>query len=208
MHDFQTLLQDAVLQHGHLCAGQVLGVRMAQCALRALDIDVEQEPKRVIVYVEIDRCAADAVASVARVSLGKRTLKYADYGKMAATFVDTQTGRAVRVVALDEARERAADYAPRDMAKHEAQLFAYQQMPERELFNIQAVRVQVPEFDLPGRPLRRVVCARCGEGVNDAREVAQAGKTLCRACAGEAYYVAVGETQSAGKKAGREAVGA
>ncbi|MBI5880359.1 MAG: TraR/DksA C4-type zinc finger protein [Chloroflexi bacterium] len=208
MHDFQTLLHDAVLQHGHLCAGQVLGVRMAQCALRALDVDVEREPKRVIVYVEIDRCAADAVASVARVSLGKRTLKYVDYGKMAATFVDTQTGRAVRVAALDDARERAAGYAPRDMAKHDAQLVAYQQMPERELFNIQAVRVQLSEFDLPGHPLRRVACARCGEGVNDARDVVQAGETLCRACAGAAYYVAGEERPPASEPTGREAVGA
>lgn len=190
MRDFQTLLHDAALQHGHLCAGQVLGVRLAQCALRALDIDVEREPGRIIVWIEIDRCAADAVAAVAHVSLGRRTLKFADYGKMAATFVDTQTMRAVRVAALDEARARAADYAPRDMAAHEAQLFAYQQMPDRELFNVQPVRVELSEFDLPGRPLRRVSCARCGEGVNDAREVVRDGETLCRACTGGAYYAA------------------
>lgn len=198
MRDFETLLRDAVQQHGHLCAGQVLGVRMAQCALGALDVDVDREPKRIIVFVEVDRCAADAVASVARVSLGKRTLKYADYGKMAATFVDTRTGRAVRVVALDSARERAADYAPHDLEKHAAQMVAYRQMPDRELFDLQAVRVDIPAFDLPGHPLRRVACARCGEGINDGREVERGGETLCRACAGTPYYEAAAETDAAG----------
>lgn len=188
MRDFQTLLQQAAERHGHLCAGQVLGVRMVLRALNELGIDVEREPKRVIVYVEIDRCAADAVATVARVSLGKRTLKYRDYGKMAATFVDTQTQRACRVVALESARERAWQYTPRDLEKHQAELIAYQQMPDEELFNLYHVAVAIPEFDQPGHPLRRVECARCGEGINDGREVMCDGETLCRACASGAYY--------------------
>jgi formylmethanofuran dehydrogenase subunit E len=188
MRDFQTLLREAAERHGHLCAGQVLGVRMAMRALNELGIDVEREPKRVIVFVEIDRCAADAVATVAHVSLGKRTLKYQDYGKMAATFVDTETQRACRVVALESARERARDYTPPDLEKHQAELIAYQQMPDEELFNVYHVAVAIPEFDKPGHPLRRVECARCGEGINDGREVVRAGETLCRACASGAYY--------------------
>ncbi len=188
MRDFAALLTEAVERHGHLCAGQVLGVRMAMRALNELAIDPEQEPKRVIVFVEIDRCAADAVASVARVSLGKRTLKYCDYGKMAATFVDTRTQRACRIVALESARERARAYAAPDWEKHHAELIAYQQMPDEELFSVNPVTVAIPEFDQPGRPRRRVECARCGEGINDGREVVRDGKTLCRGCASGAYY--------------------
>ena len=188
MKDFQTLLNAAVAQHGHLCAGQVLGVRMAMRGLSELGIDPERETKRVIVYVEIDRCAADAVAAVTQCSLGKRTLKYQDYGKMAATFVDMRTQRACRVVALDSARERARDYTPPDLEKHQAELIAYQQMPDEELFNVNPVAVSIPEFDKPGHPLRRVACARCGEGINDGREIMRDGETLCRACASGAYY--------------------
>jgi formylmethanofuran dehydrogenase subunit E len=188
MRDFQTLLHLAAERHGHLCAGQVLGVRMAMRALDELGIDVDREPKRVIVYVEIDRCAADAVATVARVSLGKRTLKYLDFGKMAATFVDTKTLHACRVVVRESARERAQDYVERDLEKHQAQLSAYQKMPDEELFNTIPVAVSIPEFDKPGHPLRRVECARCGEGINDGREIEREGETLCRACASGAYY--------------------
>ncbi|MCL4395126.1 MAG: FmdE family protein [Chloroflexi bacterium] len=188
MRDFQTLLKEATERHGHLCSGQVLGVRMAMRALGELGVDVDREPKRVLVFVEIDRCAADAMATVAHVSLGRRTLKYFDYGKMAATFVDTQSGRAVRVVALDSARDRARVYAPHQSEKHQAELLAYQEMPDAELFEVHQVHVELSPFDLPGRPLSRVPCARCGEGINDGRQVLIAGKTLCRSCANGSYY--------------------
>ena len=191
MRDFQALLEQAAAQHGHLCAGQVLGVRMAQRGLNELGVDPERDLKRLIVFVEIDRCAADAVASVAKCSLGKRTLKFVDYGKMAATFLDTQTDRAVRVVALDSARERAWSYAPQGLPKGAAQLAAYQAMPDAELFNVEWVRVAISEFDKPGHPLRHVECAQCGEGINDGREITQNGETLCRACASHAYYESV-----------------
>ena len=188
MRDFQALLQVAVERHGHLCAGQVLGVRMSLCGLNWLGVDPERDPKRLIVFVEIDRCATDAVTSVTGCSLGRRTLKYVDYGKMAATFVDTLTDRAVRVVALDSSRERAASYAPAGLARSAAQLAGYQLMPDSELFGIQEVRVSISQFDRPGHPLTRVACDRCGEGINDGREIVREGETLCRACANHAYY--------------------
>lgn len=193
MRDFETLLQFATEQHGHRCAGQVLGVRMAMRGLGELGVDPELERKRLIVYVEIDRCAADAVASVTGCSLGKRTLKFADYGKMATTFVDTQTDRAVRIVALDTARESAQTYTSGGLSKSEAQLLAYQAMPDAELFNVQNVRVEIDKFDQPGHPLRRVPCASCGEGINDGREISRDSKVLCRACAGNAYYQCVND---------------
>ncbi len=188
MRDFQILLQDAAKRHGHLCAGQVLGVRLAMLGLNELGIDPDQEPRRVIAYVEIDRCATDAIATVTGCSLGRRTLKYLDYGKMAATFVDTRTGRAVRVLALDSARERVSAYTPAGMPKDQAQLVAYQIMPENELFQVQPVVVAISPFDQPGHPIRRVTCDRCGEGISDGREVVQHGETLCRACAHGSYY--------------------
>jgi formylmethanofuran dehydrogenase subunit E len=188
MRDFQELLREATARHGHFCSGQVLGVRMAMRGLGELGVGPESQGKRLIVYVEIDRCAADAVASVTGCSLGKRTLKYADYGKMAATFVDVQTDRAVRVVALDSARERAHAYASSDLPKEEAQIIAYQAMPDAELFNVQHVSVKISKFDLPGHPLTRATCARCGEGINDGRELVRGDETICRACDGESYY--------------------
>ncbi len=192
MRDFQALLQEAAERHGHLCAGQVLGVRMALCGLRELGVDPDCEPKRLIVFVEIDRCATDAVATVTGCSLGRRTLKYVDYGKMAATFVDMQTRRAIRVVALDSSRERVSAYAPEGLSKDKAQLVAYRVMPDAELFRVQEVSVNLSPFDQPGHPLRRVACARCGEGINDGREVIRAGETLCRACAEPGYYAVRG----------------
>lgn len=188
MKDFQEMLDAAGALHGHLCAGQVLGVRMAQTGLNALGVDPEAEHKRILVFVECDRCAADAVSAVACVSLGKRTLKYLDYGKMAVTFFDTKTGRAVRVVAREDARQLAKAYAPVDLGKYEAQLIAYQVMPEDELLTIEEVMVKLSEYDMPGPPRKTVLCECCGEGINDNREVVKDGATLCRACAGGSYY--------------------
>jgi formylmethanofuran dehydrogenase subunit E len=189
MRDLDTLLNDAAAVHGHMCPGQVLGVRMAMAGCRALDIDEPRGSKRLLVYVEIDRCATDAIGSVTGCRLGKRTLKHVDYGKLAATFVDSVTGRAVRVVALEEARDRAIAYAPHMTGDHHAmQSAAYAVMPDEELLTVREVRLGVPEEDRPGPPISRVRCAKCGEGVNDRREVRVNGHMLCRACAGEAYY--------------------
>ena len=189
MRDFNTLLNAAAAVHGHLCPGQVLGVRMAMAGCRTLGIDEPRGTKRLLVYVEIDRCAADAIGSVTGCRLGKRTMKHVDYGKLAATFFDTSTGRAVRVAAREEARTRAPIYAPHVTSdRHAIQAAAYRVMPEGELMTIQEVLLAVPEEDLPGPPLDRLRCDRCGEGVNDRREVRNNGHVLCRACAGGAYY--------------------
>lgn len=189
MRDFDLLLEEAAAAHGHLCPGQVLGVRMAMAGCRALGIDEPQNGKRLLVYVEIDRCATDAISAVTGCRLGKRTLKFVDYGKMAATFVDTATGRAVRVAALEEARERARLYAPGvNGDRHEVQKVAYRVMPDEELMAIQEVQLMVSEEDQPGPPHSRVRCHRCGEAINDRREVRNNGHLLCRACAGGAYY--------------------
>jgi formylmethanofuran dehydrogenase subunit E len=173
-----------------MCAGQVLGVRMSMLGCRAVGVEDPRgaDRKSLIVFVEIDRCAADAVNTVTGCRLGKRTLKFHDYGKLAATFLNVKTGEAVRVVALDSSRESANCAFPEIENKYERQLRAYKLLPEEELFKVERVRVDVPPQDQPGRPVSRVSCDECGEGVNDHREVLQDGRILCRACAGEPYY--------------------
>ena len=185
---FETSLAESVAYHGHLCPGQVLGVRLAMAGCRAVGVDDPRESKDLIVYVEIDRCATDAIQTITGCKLGKRTLKHVDYGKMAATFCNVRTGQAVRVVARDDSRAKARAYASPEATMHEAQLRAYRLMSDVELFDIAFVRVHIRPSDLPGHPTSRVACEQCGEGVNDGREVKSKGQVLCRACAFQPYY--------------------
>ena len=188
MKTLDEYLQLAAVAHGHLCAGQVLGVRLAMLGLRELGItDPIAERKRIVIYVEIDRCMTDAIGLVANCRLGKRALKFRDWGKVAATFVDLQTGRAIRIAAKESSKEIARNMFP-DMTKDAGQQKAYAELSEEVLFDKKWVKVEVKAHDLPGYKGPRVVCAECGEGINFAREVLQNGRTLCRACAGDTYY--------------------
>jgi len=193
MMAFESLLSESVRIHGHLCPGQVLGVKMSMLGLREIGISDPKgkDRKSIIVYVEMDRCATDAVQSVTGCSLGHRTMKFMDYGKMAATFVNLKTGRAVRVIAKEESRQKAKEYFPEMENKYEAQREAYKIMPDEELFDVMEVTVKVAPEDMPGRPLRRVKCDSCGEYVQDLREVYRDGKVLCRPCADSGYYTQV-----------------
>jgi formylmethanofuran dehydrogenase subunit E len=190
METLEELLQRAEESHGHMCAGQVLGVRMAMlgCHLVGVEDPRGVDQKKLIVYVEIDRCAADAVNTVTGCRLGKRTLKFVDYGKLAATFLNVKTGEAVRIVALESSRDAANAAFPEIENKYARQLLAYKALPDEQLFKVERVRVTLRPQDQPGRPVSRVSCNICGEGINDHREVTLDGRTLCRACAGEAYY--------------------
>lgn len=190
MNSLDQYLREAEAAHGHLCAGQVLGVRMAIAGLSRLGIDDPRgaDRKRLVTYVEIDRCATDAVMVVTGCRLGKRALKFVDWGKMAATFVDLQTGRAVRVAAKESSKETARRLHPEIENKNQQQMLAYREMPEVDLFEFQNVRVDVGPEDLPGYKGERIACAKCGEGVNFRREVVVDGSTLCRGCAGGKYY--------------------
>jgi formylmethanofuran dehydrogenase subunit E len=190
---FEELLSGSVAAHGHLCPGQVVGVRMAILGLRLLRFDAPPtlpELKRLIVFVEMDRCAGDAVAHVTNVKLGRRSLKFMDYGIMAATFVDLAASRAFRIISTEESRDLALLYAPPGLTKREAQLHAYQAMPDAVLFRVQEVKVDLCEFDLPGPTRRKVACVKCGQVVRDQREVVQHGQTLCRPCALGSYFSA------------------
>jgi formylmethanofuran dehydrogenase subunit E len=181
-------LELAAVAHGHLCAGQVLGVRMAMLGLREIGIaDPIAERKRIVTYVEIDRCLTDAVALVANCRLGKRALKVRDWGKVAATFVNLQTGSAIRIAAKESSKQAACEMFP-DMPKDAGQQKAYAQLSDEILFDKKWVKVEVKPEDLPGFKGPRVICERCGEGINFKREVLQQGRTLCRSCAGESYF--------------------
>jgi formylmethanofuran dehydrogenase subunit E len=188
--NFDSLLEESVKVHGHLCPGQILGVRMAMLGLREIGISDPKgrERKSIIVFVEMDRCATDAIQSVTGCSLGHRTMKFMDYGKMAATFVNLKTGKSIRIIAREEVREKARECFPSIEDKYSAQIETYRIMSDEELFTPMDVTVRVRPEDMPGRPLRRVQCDMCGEYVQDMREVTINGKIACRACADGGYY--------------------
>ncbi|QWR78267.1 FmdE family protein [Candidatus Magnetomonas plexicatena] len=191
-YNFEALLEESVRIHGHLCPGQVLGVRMSVLGLNSVGIDDPRgtERKDFLVYVEIDRCATDAIQSVTGATLGKRTLKFMDYGKMAATFVNLKTGCAVRVLAREDARFKSVEYFPNETDIHKAQLQAYMIMKDEELFDSMDVSVTIAPEDMPGRPLKRLECSQCGEFVQDLRHIEKDGKPLCKTCFNNnAYYV-------------------
>src|ERR1700688_1810161 len=180
-------LELAAVAHGHLCAGQVLGVRLAMLGLEELGMDDPvAERKRIVTYVEIDRCVTDAVALVANCRLGKRALKFRDWGKVAATFVDLETGRAVRIAAKEYSKQAARVMFP-EMAKDAGQQKTYAALSDEVLFDKQWVKVEVQPEDLPGFKGPRVVCAQCGEGINLKREVVGKARPLSRSCSGKKY---------------------
>lgn len=203
MKDFATLLAESAAAHGHLCPGQVVGVRMAMLGCRLIGLDEpssREQIKKLVVYVEMDRCTADAVAHVTGAKLGRRSLKFVDYGIMAATFVHLENGDAYRVLSTEEARVLAPLYAPEITGKYPQQLEAYQRMPDNVLFRVYKVRVKLNELDLPGPTRRKAACAKCGQVVRDGREVLVTGVPLCVPCGRGAYFQEIGEIHPASDK--------
>ncbi len=176
--------------HGHMCAGQILGLRMAMYGMKLLGLEdpVGRDRKRLVTFVEIDRCATDAVPIVTGCRLGKRALKFRDFGKVAATFCDLKEDRAVRVVARETSKQLARELYPEIADKNQQQMRAYREMPDEDLFSIQWVRVALGPEEFPGYKGERRTCEVCGEGINFKREVLRDGRVLCKACAGECYY--------------------
>jgi formylmethanofuran dehydrogenase subunit E len=187
---FEEYIALAEQAHGHICAGQILGLRMALYGLKMLGLEdpTGVDRKRLVTFIEIDRCATDAIPVVTGCRLGKRALKFRDFGKVAATFCDLEEDRAVRVVARESAKQRARQMHPEIANKNSQQMLAYREMPDEELFDRQWVRVTLGPEEFPGYKGDRVVCAECGEGINFKREVTAGGRILCKACAGERYY--------------------
>jgi len=190
MRSFDELLREAEIAHGHLCAGQILGVRMAMlgCARLGIDDPKGADRKRLVTFVEIDRCATDAIGVVTGCRLGKRALKFRDWGKMAATFIDLkpvsgEAQRAIRVAALESSKQRARDLFPHIEDKNQQQMLAYSELPDTDLFSEQWVRVPLHPREMPGYKSKRIACSVCGEGINYDREVLVEADILCQGCA-------------------------
>lgn len=191
MQSFDVLLKGSSEAHGHMCPGQVVGVRMAMLGCRLIGLDEPSrmpQIKKIIVYVEIDRCAADAIAYVTGVKLGRRSLKFMDHGIMAATFVNLETGKAVRIVSTESSRDLAGQYAPQIDDPKEQQLEGYKVMPDDVLFTVEEVIVDVPVHDMPGPTKFKAQCEACGQVVRDKKEVILGGRVLCKPCAYGAYF--------------------
>ena len=192
MEPLDELLKLAEEAHGHLCAGQILGVRMAMLGCERLGIGEPRgkDRKRLVTFVEIDRCATDAIGVVTGCRLGKRALKFRDWGKMAATLIDVPSGRAIRIAAKESSKARARELYPEIENKNQQQMRAYREMPEEELFSEEWVEVPLDAKEFPGYKGERVACDACGEGISYDRFVRRDGKTLCLACAApeERYY--------------------
>jgi len=199
MLSLESLIHEAERAHGHLCAGQILGVRLAMLGLAKLGIDDPRgkDRKRLVTFVEIDRCATDAIGVVTGCRLGKRALKFRDWGKMAATFVDLAARladdgdnwyRAIRVAAKESSKQRAREMHPEIENKNQQQMLAYRELPDDDLFTTEWVKVELVPEEFPGYKSDRIVCSACGEGINFHRELHRDGRILCRCCAGEQYY--------------------
>jgi formylmethanofuran dehydrogenase subunit E len=190
LKSFDEYMALAEQAHGHICAGQILGLRMAIYGLKllALDDPTGKHRKRLVTFIEIDRCATDAIPVVTGCRLGKRALKFRDFGKVAATFCDLEADRAVRVVALESSKQRASEMFPEIAGRNAQQMRAYREMPDEELFRSQWVRVKLGPEEFPGYKGERAICAQCGEGINFKREVVRDERVLCKSCAGERYY--------------------
>lgn len=190
MKTLSEYLDDAAVAHGHLCAGQVLGVRLAMHGLQRLGIEDPQgkDRKRIVTFVEIDRCATDAIMVVTGCRLGKRALKFRDWGKMAATFIDLESGKAIRVAARESSKALAKSLHPELENKNQQQMLAYREMTDEQLFQTEWVKVSLPPEEFPGHKGERIVCDQCGEGISYRREVRKEDRILCRGCAGERYW--------------------
>ena len=190
MKSLDEYMVSAEQAHGHMCAGQILGLRMALYGLKLLGVEEPEgrDRKRLVTFVEIDRCATDAIPIVTGCRLGKRALKFRDFGKVAATFCDLKQDRAVRVVAKETSKQRANELYPGITGRNAQQMRAYREMPDEDLFAAQWVRVTLGDEEFPGYKGERQVCAECAEGINFNRGVLREGRVLCKACAGERYY--------------------
>lgn len=186
--DLQAILQESSARHKHLCPRQVLGARMGLAGAAAVDLTVPRRDKRLLVILETDGCFADGVEVATGCTMGQRTLRLEDCGKVAATFVNVKSGQAVRVAPQSDVRERAHCYAPDERRHYFAQLQAYQVMPDAELLTIRPVILTPSIEEIVSRPGVRVTCARCGEEIINERELFVDGQTVCRTCAGRGYY--------------------
>ncbi len=186
--DITHLLEKSMQDHDHLCPRQILGVRIGLAGMTALGFGAPPAKKELLVISETDGCFVDGVTAATGCTVGHRTLRVEDYGKVAAVFVDTTTGRAVRVAPRLDIRERACTFVPEESRHYFAQMQAYQSMPDEAMLVVQEVVLNTPVEKIASRPGVRVNCDVCGEEIMNEREIQEDGLTICRACAGGGYY--------------------
>lgn len=188
MKTLAELLAESAALHRHLCPRQVLGAQMGLLAAQLLDIDLPQSDKRLLAIVETDGCFTTGLSVAANCWVGRRTMRVEDYGKVAATFVDTETGQAIRIAPSPTARERSAAFAPDAHNRWEAMLLGYQRMAPADIFVWQPVILTTPVAAIVSRAGHRAACDHCGEEILNEREVVIGAFTLCRHCAYGGYY--------------------
>ena len=186
--DIKHLLDLSSQHHSHLCPHQIIGASMGLCGLKTLNLAPNRKDNRFIVITETDGCFADGLSAATNCTVGHRTLRLEDYGKVAATFVDVQTRRAFRVAPVIDIRQLTYTYAPDEPRHYFAQMQAYQIMPDEEMFTVTEVQLSTSIEAIVSRPGTRVDCDVCGEEIMNEREVKQDGLVLCRACAETPYY--------------------
>ncbi len=191
MATLSELLALSARDHDHLCPRQVLGVRMGMLAGELMRLPLPQVDKRLLTFIEVDGCFADGIAAATGCTVGHRTLRVMDYGKVAATFVDTRSGEAVRIAPHPNVRQAAYAHAPNARSRWHAQLEAYQIMPDEELLVAQPVALNLSLGEIVSRPGVRVNCELCGEEIINEREIVRESMILCRGCAEPAYYLPV-----------------
>jgi formylmethanofuran dehydrogenase subunit E len=194
MPDLQKLLAQSSARHSHLCPRQVLGVRLGVAGPALVGLDAPRTDKALVVIIETDGCFADGMEAAAGVSVGHRTMRVEDYGKIAATFINVRTGQAVRLAPHIQVRQRALAYAAGETRHYFAQLRGYQAMPDTELFTVTPVALSTPIDQIVSRPGVRTTCAGCGEEIINEREIISAGLAYCRSCLGTGYYQPIVET--------------
>jgi len=188
MKDLSALFEISARDHSHLCPRQILGVRIGLRGMPALQLEPNQSCKRLLVITETDGCFADGLSAATNCTVGHRTLRVEDYGKAAATFVDTQTGKAVRVAPVSDIRERAFAFIPDEPRHYFAQMQAYQIMPDEAMLTVQEVILNTPIEEVISHPGMRINCDMCGEEIMNEREIYRNGQILCHPCAEDAYY--------------------
>ena len=188
--NIRSLFDKSACNHSHLCPRQILGVRMGLCGMKSLGFDTPPAKKRLLVIVECDGCFVDGVIAATDCTVGHRTLRMEDYGKTAATFVDVETRRVLRLAPTPNVRERACDFIPEEPHRYSAQMQAYQIMPDEEMFTVQEVTLGKSIEQILSRPGMRVNCDICGEEIMNEREVRKNEMILCRPCAFGGYYQA------------------
>lgn len=183
------ILHVSAARHDHLCPRQVLGARMGLAGLAVIGLPAPIQHKNALVFIESDGCFADGIEAATGATVGHRTLRVQDLGKVAAVFGNLTTQQAMRLVPHPEVRERAKRYAQEVKTNYHAQLQGYRLMPDQELFCFQEVELDPALEAVVSRAGVRARCERCGEEIINGRQVLSAGKCLCRTCAGQGYYV-------------------